>query len=187
MIATEQRLTYLLALSTTLRGVSVAMQWHEQEEKAIGQIIQSLHGLRAVGASLGQDTALAQLLHVYWKAGRNEEGHAALAQSMELIGRQGSDWWECEMLRLGGELELQRPIHDWGKAEAYFQRALEIARRQSAKGWELRVVMSLSRLWNQQGKRQEAQHWLSEIYGWFTEGFDTTDLKEAKALLGQHT
>jgi predicted ATPase len=92
-------------------------------------------------------------------------------------------FWEAEVCRLRGVLLLRQPGTPPAEAEACFQRALDIARRQEAKSLELRAAMSLARLWQQQGKRDEAREFLASIYGWFTEGFDTADLQEAKALL----
>jgi predicted ATPase len=92
-------------------------------------------------------------------------------------------WWEAEVSRLRGVVLLRQPGTPPAEAEACFQRALDVARRQEAKSLELRAAMSLSRLWQQQGKRAEAHDLLAPIYGWFTEGFDTADLQEAKALL----
>jgi predicted ATPase len=92
-------------------------------------------------------------------------------------------WREAEVNRTAGEFTLLSPEPDAAKAEAYFDRALAIARKQQAKSWELRAAMSLARLWRSQGKPQQARELLAPVYGWFTEGFDTLDLKEAKALL----
>ena len=94
-------------------------------------------------------------------------------------------WWEAEVYRLRGVLLLRQPGTPQAEAEAWLQRALDVARRQEAKSLELRAAMSLSRLWQQQGKRAEAHALLAPIYGWFTEGFDTADLQEAKALLDE--
>ena len=91
--------------------------------------------------------------------------------------------YEAELNRAAGEIALMSPEPDATKAEAYFERALAIARQQQAKSWELRATMSMARLWRDQGKRDEARELLAPVYGWFTEGFDTLDLKEAKALL----
>jgi predicted ATPase len=91
--------------------------------------------------------------------------------------------WEAELDRVAGEIALKSPAPDTPKAEAYFERALTVARAQQAKSWELRAAMSMARLWRDQGKREEARELLGPVYGWFTEGFDTLDLKEAKALL----
>jgi predicted ATPase len=93
--------------------------------------------------------------------------------------------WEAEVLRITGEIALKSPEPDAAKAEGYFERALAVAREQQAKSWELRAAMSMARLWRDQGKPQQARELLAQVYGWFTEGFDTRDLKEAKALLGE--
>jgi predicted ATPase len=92
-------------------------------------------------------------------------------------------WFEVEIHRTAGELALISPNRDAVKAQAYFKRALDVARQQQAKSWELRAAMSLARLWRDQGKVQQARELLTPVYGWFTEGFDTCDLKDAKALL----
>ena len=92
-------------------------------------------------------------------------------------------WCEAEVHRLAGEIALLSPERDAAKAEAYFERALTVARAQQAKSLELRAAISMARLWRDQGKRDEACGLLAPVYGWFTEGFDTRDLKEAKALL----
>ena len=94
-------------------------------------------------------------------------------------------WFEAEAHRVAGELALMSPEPDAAKADAYFERALAVARQQQAKSWELRAAMSLARLWRDQGKRDQARDLLAPVYGWFTEGFDTLDLKEAKALLDE--
>ena len=94
-------------------------------------------------------------------------------------------WCEAEVNRIAGEIALKSPEPDAAKAEAYFERALAVARQQQAKSWELRAAMSMARLWRDQGKRDEARELLAPVYGWFTEGFDTLDLKEAKALLDE--
>ena len=95
--------------------------------------------------------------------------------------------WEAEAHRLAGEIALLEPKLDAVKAERYFERALAVAREQQAKSWELRTAMSMARLWRDQGKSQQARELLAPVYGWFTEGFDTRDLKEAKALLDELT
>jgi hypothetical protein len=94
-------------------------------------------------------------------------------------------WWEAELNRVAGEIALMPSKRHTTKAEAYFERALAVARKQQAKSWELRAAMSMARLWRVQGKREEARNLLAPVYGWFTEGFDTLDLKEAKALLDE--
>ena len=130
---------------------------------------------------------LALLAETYGQRGQAEEGLATLAKASALVRRSGERWYEAELYRLTGALTLQSPVHGptspVEEAEACFRKALALARRQHAKSLELRAGMSLARLWQRQGKRAEARELLAESYGWFTEGFDTTDLQEAKALL----
>jgi predicted ATPase len=92
-------------------------------------------------------------------------------------------WWEADIYRMAGEIALMSSEPDAARAEAYFERALAVARQQQAKSWELRAAMSMARLWRDQGKPQQGRELLAPVYGWFTEGFDTLDLKKAKALL----
>jgi predicted ATPase len=115
--------------------------------------------------------------------GHPEEGLQALAEACTLVEQQEERWWEAEIYRLRGVLLLRQPGASQAEAEAWVQRALDVARRQEAKSLELRAAMSLARLWQQQGKRQDAYDLLAPVYGWFTEGFDTADLQEARALL----
>jgi predicted ATPase len=107
----------------------------------------------------------------------------ALAEAHTLVEQQEERWWEAEVCRLRGVVLLRQTGMPQAEAETWLQRALDVARRQEAKALELRAAMSLARLWQQQGKRAEAYELLAPVYGWFTEGFDTADLQEAKALL----
>ena len=104
---------------------------------------------------------------------------------MVVIKTNKEKYWEAEINRVAGEIALKSPEADVAKAKTYFQRALTVARKQQAKSWELRAAMSLARLWRDQGKVQQSRELLAPVYGWFTEGFDTRDLKEAKALLDE--
>jgi predicted ATPase len=106
-----------------------------------------------------------------------------LAEALAMVDNTGECDWEAELYRLKGELLLIQHGQKEGEAEECFRKAVDTARRQQAKSFELRATVSLSRLWHEQGKREEAHQLLAEIYGWFTEGFDTADLKEAKVLL----
>jgi predicted ATPase len=115
--------------------------------------------------------------------GHTADGLQALAEAQTLIEQHEDRCWEAEVCRLRGVLLLRQPGTPQAEAETWLQRALDVARRQEAKSLELRAAMSLSRLWQQQGKQAEAYELLAPIYGWFTEGFDTADLQEAKALL----
>jgi predicted ATPase len=102
-----------------------------------------------------------------------------------MLGKAGETWCEAEVHRVAGEIALKSPKPDVARAQMYFERSFAVARAQQAKSWELRAAMSMARLWRNQGKRDEARDLLAPIYGWFTEGFNTLDLKEAKALLGE--
>jgi len=115
--------------------------------------------------------------------GQPEAGLTALTEALTLVDSSGERFYEAELHRLRGALLLQQSLDNQAEAETCFHHALEIARTQQARSFELRTATSLARLWQQQGKRQEAYELLAPVYGWFTEGFDTADLKEAKALL----
>jgi predicted ATPase len=115
--------------------------------------------------------------------GHVEDGLQALAEAHALVEQHEERYWEAEVHRLQGVLLLRQLETPPAEAEAWLQRALDVARRQEAKSLELRAAMSLSQLWQQQGKRTEAYELLASVYGWFTEGFDTADLQEAKVLL----
>ena len=131
--------------------------------------------------------------------GQTAEGLEALAEALATLARSGVRWWEAELYRLRGELLLQSGVVESGvfspqsalhtpqssEAEACFQQALTVARRQQAKSLELRAALSLARLWQQHGKRAAAHALLAEVYGWFSEGFDTADLQEARAVLNE--
>ena len=116
--------------------------------------------------------------------GQQEGGRCLLTKALSLADTRVDCWYETELHRIKGKLLLRQVVPDAPQAEACFQQALAVTRRLQAKSWELRAAMSLSRLWQRQGKRAEARELLAPIYGWFTEGFDTPDLQEAKALLG---
>jgi len=125
------------------------------------------------------------LTEAHAAAGQAEAGLDVLAEALALVDHTGERYWEAEIYRLKGDLLLQQAVPDMSQAEACFQQALTVARRQQAKSLELRTAMSLARLWQQRGKRAEARQLLAEVYGWFTEGFDTPDLQEAKVLLDE--
>jgi predicted ATPase len=123
------------------------------------------------------------LAHAYAELGQFDHAWRRHGEAMMVIKTAKERWCEAEVNRIAGEIILLSPEPDATKAEAYFERALDIARHQQAKSWELRAAISLARLWRDQGKVQQARELLAPVYGWFTEGFDTLDLKEAKALL----
>jgi predicted ATPase len=133
--------------------------------------------------TLTRSLCLVLLAEAAGQAGQVEEGLYLLAEVLTALEARGQGELLTEAYRLQGDLLLRQAAPDAVQAEARFQRALTIARRQQAKSWELRTAISLGRLWQQQGKWDEARHLLAEVYGWFTEGFDTADCQEAKALL----
>jgi predicted ATPase len=126
---------------------------------------------------------LALLAEVYGKDGQAPAGLACLTEALDVVAKHREHFYEAELNRLKGELILAQSTYQTTEAEACFHQALNIARRQQAKSWELRAAMSLARLWQRQGKQHAAHQLLADVYGWFTEGFDTADLQEAKALL----
>ena len=136
-----------------------------------------------MGAELIRPYYLALLAEACAKGGQAEEGLSVLAEALATVHKTGERFYEAELYRLKGELLLAQSTHQTTEAETCFHQALDIARHQQAKSLELRAAMSLSRLWQRQGKRAAARQLLAEIYGWFTEGFDTADLQEAKVLL----
>ena len=182
-LSTEQGFPQWAALGTSLRGWALAMQG--QGEEGMAQVRQGIAACRATGAALFVPYLCTVLADVCDHLGHPDDGLQALAEAHALVEQQEERWWEAEVCRLRGVLLLRQPGTPQAEAEAWLQRALDVARRQEAKSLELRAAMSLSRLWQQQGKRAEAYELLAPIYGWFTEGFDTADLQEAKALLDE--
>jgi predicted ATPase len=149
----------------------------------MAQIQQGLAAWRATGAAVFQPYGLALLAEASAKVGRLEEGLTRLAEALGVVNDTGERRWEAELYRLKGEVLLARATGQDTEAETCFRQALDIARHQQAKSLELRAAMSLSRLWQRQDKRDAARQVFAEAYGWFTEGFDTADLQEAKAML----
>ncbi len=125
----------------------------------------------------------ALLAEAHGAKGEVEEGLVVLTEALGLVEKTGENWREAELHRLKGELLLLQSADNQTEAETCFLQAIAIAQNQSAKSWELRAATSLARLWQRQDKRQDAYDLLEPVYGWFTEGFDTADLKDAKALL----
>jgi predicted ATPase/predicted negative regulator of RcsB-dependent stress response len=167
--------------ATGLMGHGWALAQQGQTEEGIAQLREGIAASRAVGNEALGVFQRAILAEAYYKAGQAEEGLAVVAEALAVVQRHTERFYEAEVYRLKGELLLLQG--DEAEAEASFQQAIKVARRQQAKSWELRATTSLCRLWQKQGKREEARQMLAEIYGWFTEGFDMPDLKEAKALL----
>ena len=180
-LATTQGFPLYVGVGTCMRGWALAMQG--QGEVGLAQLRQGLAAVVAAGQVLAQGPALVLLAEVAGHAGQVAEGLRLLTEARMVLESNGQGDMLPEAWWLQGALLLQQDAVDGAQAESCFQQALAIARRQQAKSWELRAAMSLSRLWQQQGKRNAARGLLAPVYGWFTEGFDTADLQEAQALL----
>jgi tetratricopeptide (TPR) repeat protein len=178
-LSREKGLPGWLGTGTWHRGEALAMLG--QVEEGIAHIREGIEVEQSVGIRCYMSGALRSLAEAQAKAGHPKEGLATLAEALTLVEETNERHLEAELYRLKGELLLAQG--DAGAAEESLHRAIEVARRQQAKSWELRATVSLCRLWQKQGKVDEARQILAEIYGWFTEGFDTPDLKEAKMLL----
>ncbi len=182
-LATEQGFPHWRAQGAVLRGWALAHQG--QTEEGIAQITQGMMDYRATGAALGQPHYLALLAEAYGTMEQPEAGLTALAEALTLVDTTGERWYDAELYRLKGALLLQQSSDNQTEVESCFHHAISIARSQQVKSFELRAATSLARLWQQQGKHQEAYDLLAPVYGWFTEGFDTADLQDAKALLDE--
>jgi predicted ATPase len=196
-LCSEQGFAFYWAMATVARGWVLAAQ--PPPEDGIGQTLQGLTAWRDTGAVILVPTFLALLAESYGLAGRPEEGLTVLDEALDIVDANGECWWKAELYRLKGELWLIRATrtghfgNDAGaplsgamaarQAEICFRQSLDGARGQQAKALELRAAVSLGRLWLRRGQRTDAQQLLAPIYGWFTEGFDTADLQEARGLL----
>jgi predicted ATPase len=170
-----------MAHGAILRGWALAHQGQAQE--GIEQLQQGVIAYSATGAELFRPYWLALLAEAQGTLGEPETGLTVLMEALTVVDKTGVRWYESELYRLQGALLLQQNSDNQADAETCFTQAITIAQNQQAKSWELRASTSLARLWQQQGKRQEAHDLLAPVYGWFTEGFDTADLQDAKALL----
>ena len=179
--ASEYELPYWNSFSTILRGWALVTQG--QGDKGVAQLRQGLEMYRATGAELGWPYFLSLLAEAYNYIGQKEQSMAVVEEAIDIAKQHGERLYEAELYRMKGEFVLSQIIPDVCRVESYFRQALDIALHQEAKSLELRAATSLARLWQQQGKRIEAYELLTPIYGWFTEGFDTADLQEAKTLL----
>ena len=201
-LAHTQGFPFWVAIGTNLQGWARAEQG--RQEAGMAELQQGLTAHRATRALAGRTYYLALLAEIQGKRGQTEAGLATVAEAQEMVGKNGERVYEAELYRLKGELLLQATAQEAGltnrvsqlnirdqknglsqtaEAEACFQQALDVARNQSARWWELRGATSLARLWHQQGKTTEARDLLAPVYHWFMEGLDTADVKEAKALL----
>jgi predicted ATPase len=181
----EQGIPYWLAYGPILMGWALTEQGKRDE--GIRQTREGLSSYSATGAELVQPYFLSLLIEAYAKTGQAGEGLTVLAEALSIVDKTREIWWEAELHRLKGILLLEVSSDNCDETEACFRQALAIARCQSAKSLELRAAMSLSRLWQKQGKKDEARQMLSQVYGFFGEGFDTADLKAARSLLNEMT
>jgi class 3 adenylate cyclase len=182
-LATAQGFPLFVGYGTCWQGWALAMQG--QGEGDLAQMRQGLAALLATGQTVARPLWVILLAEAAWHTGEVAEGLRLLTEVLTVPEASKQGDLLAETYRLQGALLLQQATPDAAQAEACFQQALAIARRQQARSWELRAAVSLSRLWQQQGKRVEAYDLLAPIYGWFTEGFDTADLQDAKALLAE--
>ena len=170
----------LVAGRTASHALNLAYQ--EPTEEALERATQAIESLNAQGVMLSRTRYLARMGEVHWMAGRYAEGLTAIAEALALVERTGERVAEAEIWRIKGELLLGIAAGNaQPEAESCYHQAIKIARQQNAKSWELRAAKSLARLWQRQGKTAAARQMLAEIYGWFTDGFGTADLKDAKA------
>jgi TOMM system kinase/cyclase fusion protein len=184
VLSEEQGFTFWVEFGAILQGWQHAMA--KDYEEGIGRIQQSMAAYDAIGFGAWQSHFLSLIAEAYTHAGHVEAGLEVLIEASAVVNRTEERWWEAELYRLQGEFLLQanRTLTE-GEAESCFLHAITISRHQAAKSLELRAATSLARLWQSQDKRQDAYDLLAPVYEWFNEGFDTTDLQEAKGLLDQ--
>ncbi len=171
------------AFATSMQGCLLALTGKASD--AVHMITAGITALRSTGATMWMPLYLPNLARAYAELGQFDDAWRCIGEAMTAIEATRETWCEAEVNRIAGEITLLSPKPNATKAEAYFERALAVAHEQQAKSWELRAAMSMARLWRDQGKRQQARDLLAPVYDWFTEGFDTLDLQQAKALLGE--
>jgi predicted ATPase len=182
-LAEEKGAAYSKMFAAAERGSVLALTG--KASAAVELINAGVAGCRATGATVWSTSLLSYLALAYADLGKFDDAWRCVGETMTLVETTKERWFEADANRIAGEIALRAPGPDVAKAQEYFERALAVARQQQAKSWELRASMSLARLWLDQGKVQQARELLAPVYGWFTEGFDTRDLKEAKALLDE--
>jgi len=182
-LADEKGSSFWKALGTIRRGLALA---HAGDtSNAVQMISAGITAYRSTGSTVSTPLYLAFLARFYAALGQLDDAWRCIDEAMTAVETTKEKWCDAEIHRTAGEITLMWPEPDAGKAQAYFEHALAVARQQQAKSWELRAAMSMARLWRDHGKRQQAHDLLAPVFGWFTEGFDTLDLKEAKALLSE--
>jgi adenylate cyclase len=178
----EHGLPYYAAVAILMRGWALAMQ---NQEEGIPMMRQGLASYLAIGTKQQHGYFLALLAEALNRDGKEKEELEALEEAMEVAKQTNEPYYEAELYRLRGDALVKSGLVPTSEAESCFRRAVEISRQQQAKSFELRAAVSLARLLRQQGKGEEARTILKEIYGWFTEGFDSPDLKHARVLLDE--
>jgi predicted ATPase len=182
-VSTKHGFTFWTGMVPFLQGWSLCLQG--QEVEGVARMRTGFSDALATGTKIMRPMFCALLADAYGRVGQLEQGRRMLSDALDAIEESGQRYYEAETYRFRGELQMRKARPDVKQAEASFQHALDIARHQQAKSWELRAAMSLAHLWAEQGKRHIAHDLLAPVYSWFTEGFDTADLKDAKALLDE--
>ena len=180
-LAEEKGTLFWKAFGLMSQGCAFALGG--EASNAIQTIASSISVLRSVGSTVLAPFQLSYLASAHAQVGNFDDARRCIGEAMTAAETTGERWCEADLHRAAGEIALLSPERDTAKAQTHFERALEIARAQQARSWELRAASSLARLKRDQGRRAEAHGLLAPVYGWFTEGFDTMDLKEARALL----
>ena len=180
-LADEKGALLWKAFGMSMQGCLLALTVKASD--AAHMITSGITALRSTGGTLWMPLWLSHLTRAYAELGQVGHARRCIGEAITAVETAKEKWCEAEVNRIAGEIALMSPKPDAAKAEAHFERALAVARAQQAKSWELRAAMSMARLWRDRGKPQQARELLAPLYGWFTEGFDTLDLKEAKALL----
>jgi class 3 adenylate cyclase/predicted ATPase len=182
-LADEKGAPYFKAHGMLMQGWVFSLTGRPSD--AIQMLTSGVAAFRLTGATVSIPGWLSSLANAYAELGQFDDAWRCIGEATTAVETTKERMREAEVNRVAGEIALKSPEPNVAKAEAYFERALAVARKQQAKSWELRAAMSMARLWRDQGKRDEARDLLAPVYGWFTEGFDTLDLKEAKALLDE--
>jgi predicted ATPase len=182
-LANEKGALYWKARGLLNRGNALALAGRASD--ALRAMISGINAYRSAGSTAQMPSWLSHLARAYAVLGNLDDARSCIGEAITTIETTKERLEEAEVHRTAGEIALKSLEPDAAKAQTHFERALDIARQQQAKSWELRAAMSLARLWRDQGKVREARELLAPVYGWFTEGFDTRDLKEAKALLDE--
>jgi class 3 adenylate cyclase/predicted ATPase len=181
-LASEKGSLITTAIATLVQAEIFAL--NDNATAALQSNIDGLNAVQSTGQTVFIPIYLSWLARTYATVGKFDDAWRCVGEAETAVETRKETWCEAEVNHIAGKIALRSPADDPLKAQGYFERALAVAQQQQAKSWELRASMSLARLWHDQGKVQQARELLAPVYGWFTEGFDTRDLKEAKALLG---